>query len=193
MVICRDKDHDVNALQQWYMWWLSNPNIFIQIRAAKVAYNKGVVYAEPHNLLDLCNLRFAVDSALGKINGVHWVITSIGGERHRRSGEDSFHIAALVGYTETDSNKGDFVNAVMHDTGLNVTVGDHRRNDDKLVKCIEYMFKDHKNECVQAKIDASNQNCMELASLNRGTEGSSTSLDVSTLTDDSAICSTSVR
>ena len=147
----------------------ANRNIFIQISAAKVGYNKGVVPADPHQYLDICNLRLAVDSALANLNGVQWVLSAIGGERNRRGGEDSFHIEALVGYTQTSSTKGSFINAVMHDIGLSVTNQDHKKNDDKMAKFIEHLFKDHNNECVQSKIDASNQNCVDLVSVNNWT------------------------
>ena len=114
----------------------ANRNIFIQISAAKVGYNKGVVSADPHQYLDICNLRLAVDSALANLNGVQWVLSAIGGERNRRGGEDSFHIEALVGYTQTSSTKGSFINAVMHDIGLSVTNQDHKKNDNKMAKYV---------------------------------------------------------
>ena len=76
-------------------------------------------------------------------------MSSIGGERNRRGSEDSFHIEALVGYTETASTQGSFIHAVMHDIGFSLLNQDHKKNDEKMAKFIEHLFKDHNNECVQ--------------------------------------------
>ena len=83
-------------------------------------YNVGQ-FKDDTDILDISNVRFAVEEAYSKIDGVQWFVTAINCERDRRGERQAdvrFQICALAAYNETTVTKCDFVYNVLHDANL---------------------------------------------------------------------------
>ena len=164
-----------------------------------MCWNKGILQtdAEP---MEICNTRVAVETALSKISGVQWVLTSISGEGQRNVGRrnaapTTLHVGVVVGYTQTTATSTDFLHHVLYDAQLEVKEKSRWKKeeatDEFLQKAFEYAFKDHRTPCISTLISESNIFC-----INRAAEEAGENVIVASAEDvvaSTKVCKTSVR